>query len=263
MRARMSNFAAMSEEQVFSSASLSSMQTQSLLSPRKRHVSAHAIGGDLSPLRDDAAQKFLATLARGRFKFGSAPPARANGLAKPPLLSALMSGSTDQVRLALEADPEAAQFPFWDHGVEPPLCCAVRTDCCSDIIEMLLASGADPSSRDLRGNLPLTLLNAKMAYLENLSSSAESFAGLDSPPLAGCLADSGLPTWPLGPLMWDFEEGNLPSPTMITLPLPSVADKLRSRGLLEADYTSLTLHCSDTARAWCKYSLDIGWVFRR
>jgi len=54
----MSNFAAMSEEQVFSSASLSSMQTQSLLSPRKRHVSAHAIGGDLSPLPDDAAQSF-------------------------------------------------------------------------------------------------------------------------------------------------------------------------------------------------------------
>lgn len=231
----MSNFVAMSEEQVFAADLLSSMGTQSMLSPRKQHGSAHAMGGDLSPrLRDETSQQLLATPATSCFKFGSAPPARANGVEKPPLLRALMSRSTEEVRLALEADHKAAQYPFWDHDMELPLCCAVRNECCSDIIEMLLASGADPNLDDIRGNLPLTLLNAKIAHLENLPSLAEGFTGLESPPWAGGVADLGLPSWPLPPLTKVLEERNFPTFTMPRMPLTSVADKLRSRKLLEA-----------------------------
>eukprot|EP00930_Biecheleria_cincta_P018098 TRINITY_DN14209_c0_g1_i1.p1 TRINITY_DN14209_c0_g1~~TRINITY_DN14209_c0_g1_i1.p1 ORF type:complete len:235 (+),score=57.02 TRINITY_DN14209_c0_g1_i1:105-809(+) len=216
---------------------LAFMTTQSLLSPRKQHGLADSIGEAL-PL----SPEILATPARSCFVFGSVPPARASNLAKPPLLQALMSSSTEQVRLALEANPEAAQFPFWDHGMEPPLCCAVRNDCCSDIIEMLLTSGADVSLGDRRGNLPLTLLDAKIAHFENLSL-AYGFADIDSPPWASGLAGFGVSMWRLAPST-GFEEPDLPSLTMPTLPSPSVAlqDKMRSRTLLEAAGKKAVLH---------------------
>lgn len=198
------------------SSSFALLENQPCVSPRHDHGSA-GIREDL-PVLLGAAPQVFATPARGCFKVGSVPPAAANSLLKPPLLRALTARSTDKVRtdkvrMALEWDPEAACLPFWDHGLELPLCCAVRNDCCSDIIEMLLANGADASTADSRGDLPLTLLNHKIAHLEA------------PPPLAGIFED----------LHFEDEDdlpGFLP---MLTLPGTSAAleDKLRCRELLE------------------------------
>lgn len=64
------------------------------------------------------------------------------------------------VRLALENDPECAQFPFWEHALEPPLCAAVRLGCGPEIIELLLAHGAAVNAVDAKGRAPLDILKA-------------------------------------------------------------------------------------------------------
>lgn len=63
-----------------------------------------------------------------------------------------------QVRQALEKDPEAVRFPFWDHDVEPPLVCAVRLGCDSGVIQLLIESGADVEAADKWGQTPLVML---------------------------------------------------------------------------------------------------------
>eukprot|EP00930_Biecheleria_cincta_P032845 TRINITY_DN22760_c0_g2_i3.p1 TRINITY_DN22760_c0_g2~~TRINITY_DN22760_c0_g2_i3.p1 ORF type:complete len:205 (+),score=43.50 TRINITY_DN22760_c0_g2_i3:247-861(+) len=200
----------MAENQVITPGSLAAIVTRSLASPRQFHFSVGTSGG-LPVLLGEASHLF-ATPATGRFKPGSVPPARSKSLLKPPLLQALAERSTEKVRMALESDPESARFPFWDHDLEQPLCCAVRNDCCSDIIEMLLTSGADASTADRRGNLPLALLICKIADMEAPS------------PLAGVFEDHC------------FEGVCFPKFTMPSLPLASAAleDKLRCRELLEA-----------------------------
>eukprot|EP00930_Biecheleria_cincta_P043216 TRINITY_DN2969_c0_g2_i1.p1 TRINITY_DN2969_c0_g2~~TRINITY_DN2969_c0_g2_i1.p1 ORF type:complete len:199 (-),score=39.40 TRINITY_DN2969_c0_g2_i1:164-760(-) len=175
-----------------------------LLSPRTEH--------DMENLMLDSVQSFV-TPARSCVRFDSAGPARSKHVSKPPLLQALISRSTDQVRLALELDPEAAQFPFWDHGLETALCCAVRNKCGSGIFELLLNSGADASVADPNGNLPLTLLNAKLAQLEDFPVVQSE----DFPVWTGDLADFDLP--------------GLSSPPSHAAELE---DMLRIRNLLEA-----------------------------
>lgn len=201
----------MAEIHCILSSSSALMGIQRCVSPQQHHGPA-GVSEDLPVLLGAAPQAF-ATPARGCFKLGSIPPARASRLLKPPLLRALTTRSMDKVRMALESDPEAASLPFWEHGLELPLCCAVRNDCCSDIIEILLANGADASTADSRGNLPLTLLNSKIAHLET------------PPPLAGMFEDLRF-----------GDEDDLPSFPMLLLPGASTAleDKLRCRELLEA-----------------------------
>lgn len=76
----------------------------------------------------------------------------------PPLLKALTANSIGDVRAALKQNPTAAQEPFWDHDLEPPLCAAVRLHCSADIVKLLLDLGADPEATDVRGQGPLETL---------------------------------------------------------------------------------------------------------
>jgi len=76
----------------------------------------------------------------------------------PPLLKALTAQSISGVLAALEQNPTTAKEPFWDHDVEPPLCCAVRLQCSADIVKVLLDHGADPEAKDVRGLGPLEVL---------------------------------------------------------------------------------------------------------
>lgn len=78
----------------------------------------------------------------------------------PPLLSALQCWDVVGVRQALETDRECAQFPFWEHGLEPPLCAAVRLGCGPEIIELLVDHGAAVNSVDSKGRGPLDILRA-------------------------------------------------------------------------------------------------------
>jgi hypothetical protein len=76
------------------------------------------------------------------------------------LLSALQCCDLGGVRQALEVDPECAQFPFWEHALEPPLCAAVRLGCGPEIIELLIARGAAVNALDAKGRAPLDILKA-------------------------------------------------------------------------------------------------------
>lgn len=80
--------------------------------------------------------------------------------AVPRLLSALQCWDLGGVRQALDADPECAQFPFWEHALEPPLCAAVRLGCGPEIIELLIAHGAAVNAVDAKGRAPLDILKA-------------------------------------------------------------------------------------------------------
>jgi len=76
----------------------------------------------------------------------------------PPLLGALCMNSLERVSEVLETDPEAAAIPFWEHGVCPPLCSAVRHGCNASIVRLLLEKRADPDMANSRGQTPLSIL---------------------------------------------------------------------------------------------------------
>jgi len=91
------------------------------------------------------------------------PPPAPKAAAMPPLLRALHENSTDSVRRALEQDPDAATSLFWEHGVEPPVCAAVRLGCCPEVVGLLLEHQADVNGVDNRGRTPLAILASRAA----------------------------------------------------------------------------------------------------
>jgi len=82
----------------------------------------------------------------------------------PKLLQALRAKSLDRVKAALHQNPTEAQEPFWDHDCEPPLCAAVRLECCVGIVKLLLEHGADPEAQNVRGHTPAQLLKQTPSY---------------------------------------------------------------------------------------------------
>ena len=106
--------------------------------------------GELSALESPRTPKATTT------HHNVSPPAFAPKLRnpQPPLLRALLTKSIDEVKEALQQNPEEANEPFWDHDWEPPLCCAVRLECSASIVKLLLEYGADPQSKDVRGRDP-------------------------------------------------------------------------------------------------------------
>jgi len=79
-------------------------------------------------------------------------------LTRPQLLQALQKNSVEDVHSVLQHAPEAARELFWDHDVEPPLCCAVRLWCKPAIIKRLLEKGASPETKDMHGRTPAQIL---------------------------------------------------------------------------------------------------------
>mmetsp|Transcript_49134 Transcript_49134/g.117033 ORF Transcript_49134/g.117033 Transcript_49134/m.117033 type:complete len:245 (+) Transcript_49134:99-833(+) len=75
------------------------------------------------------------------------------------LLRALHMNSLEEVQKALANDPEAASLPFLEHEWEPPLCVAARLNCSVEIVEMLLAHGADAQATDMYGRSPAKMLS--------------------------------------------------------------------------------------------------------
>lgn len=117
------------------------------------------------------------------------PPAKPGaGPPHPLLLQALIRRSPEEVREALESEPDAARFPFWEHGAEPPLCAAVRLRCPAPIVQLLLEHGADASAADLRGQSPLSLAKRASLRDESVEELLEEAGGKASGPQA-CGAD--------------------------------------------------------------------------
>lgn len=76
----------------------------------------------------------------------------------PPLLEALQVNSIAMVRDVIANDADAALFPFWDHNMEPPLCCATRLSCDAPIISNLLESRADVNATNVDGMTALDIV---------------------------------------------------------------------------------------------------------
>ena len=76
-----------------------------------------------------------------------------------PLLLALERNCLKQVRLAIEADPEAAKQPFWDSRFEWPLCAAIRLRCSVEVVRLLIENGAEVGVASVGGQSPLQLLS--------------------------------------------------------------------------------------------------------
>eukprot|EP00927_Polykrikos_kofoidii_P034959 TRINITY_DN29545_c0_g1_i1.p1 TRINITY_DN29545_c0_g1~~TRINITY_DN29545_c0_g1_i1.p1 ORF type:complete len:400 (-),score=81.02 TRINITY_DN29545_c0_g1_i1:146-1345(-) len=76
----------------------------------------------------------------------------------PPMLTALQVNSVVMVRDVIADDAEAALTPFWDHNIEPPLCCAVRLGCDAPIISHLLVSRADVNATNAEGITALDIV---------------------------------------------------------------------------------------------------------
>jgi len=70
-----------------------------------------------------------------------------------------MQGSLEKIQLALEAEPEAAQMPFFEPSFDQPLCFAAREGHLSlSSLDLLLQHGASPNATDTYGWTPLMLL---------------------------------------------------------------------------------------------------------
>jgi len=72
------------------------------------------------------------------------------------------------VKQVLEADPSAAQEPFWEHDCEPPLCYAARLGCSLPIFALILDHGADVGAVDRRGRTPLAILSTEPCVVDAL-----------------------------------------------------------------------------------------------
>jgi len=83
-------------------------------------------------------------------------------------MNALARNSLEEVKQVLEADPSAAQEPFWDHYWEPPLCCAARHGCSPPIFALILQHGADIGAVDRHGRTPLGILSTEPRVVDPL-----------------------------------------------------------------------------------------------
>jgi hypothetical protein len=98
----------------------------------------------------------------------------------PPLLAALHAQNSAQcvesVKRILHEDFEAARFPFWEHDVDPPLCCAIRLGCDAEVVRLLLDNGADVHSTDKEGHTPLSMLRMRRRNRMKFALTIEFFS---------------------------------------------------------------------------------------
>jgi len=99
-----------------------------------------------------------ATPRKAQAARSDSPPGAPRENPLPPLLGALCMDSLEKVSEILQADPEAAAMPFWEHDVVPPLCSAVRHGCNASIVRLLMEKRADPDMPNSRGQTPLSIL---------------------------------------------------------------------------------------------------------
>jgi len=131
------------------------------------------------PLLPEASKAVTDPVSPDPHRISAAPPPlqQKSKTPKPPLLLALEAKEAGKVLAALRESPESAKELFWDHGVEPPLCCAVRLQCSANILKLLLAFGADPEDADVRGRMPFQILG-KPSLLQMYSQTLPAMPNL-------------------------------------------------------------------------------------
>jgi len=77
------------------------------------------------------------------------------------LLGAIKLGSTEKIVSYLDDDPDAAWMPMLDFGAETPICAAVRLGCPTQVIDLLMARGGDPTMVDKFGKNALEILASR------------------------------------------------------------------------------------------------------
>lgn len=82
------------------------------------------------------------------------------------LTQALQSKSAESVRQALLEDPCALTRSSTVDSGEPALCAAVRFECSSEIVELLLSFGADVHEANSNGQTPLRILRSRLKLLK-------------------------------------------------------------------------------------------------
>jgi len=98
----------------------------------------------------------------GTIRHLDSPPDVPNiSTAKRGLLGAIACGSIKDIASFLDDDPDAAWMPMFDHNVEPPICAAVRLGCNTQIFDLLIARGADPTIVNKFGKNALEILASR------------------------------------------------------------------------------------------------------
>jgi len=130
---------------------------------------------------------------------------------RPPMLQALQSKSVERVNAVLLENSEASQEPFWDHDVEPPLCCAMRLQCNTAILQLLLDSGASPETKDARGRTPAQIAWQRQPWEMEAPMSYDFTRAYVGPGLPHFLpqAFDGLPTYGTACESWRQEVAHL------------------------------------------------------
>ncbi|CAK0848004.1 unnamed protein product [Prorocentrum cordatum] len=122
---------------------------------------SHAEARPSGPGVSQAARTTPPSTPRARPRVPSSPPPLRREDEEPPLLLGLKQNCSKQVRLVLEADPEAAQLPFLQPRFEWPLCAAIRLGCSKDIVRLLTENGAKVDVENVDGQSPLQLLSSR------------------------------------------------------------------------------------------------------
>ncbi|CAK0808836.1 unnamed protein product [Prorocentrum cordatum] len=135
------------------------------------------------PRAGQAAQATPPSTPRARPRVPTTPPPLRGVNQESLLLRSLEQNCWTQVRLVLEADPEAARVPILQPCFEWPLCAAIRLGCSEDIVRLLTENGAKADVTNVQGVSPLQLL----------SSRAES--GVGSAPPFDLRGIPGLAAW--------------------------------------------------------------------
>lgn len=122
---------------------------------------------------------------------------------QPPLRKALLAQNLRELTRVLADDPSAAEYPFLDHNMEPPLVLAIRTGCDVEIVALLLKHGASFAALDVEGRTALAALSSKPRRAPNTGSlwnwnafpqleiPANGYEETQSMKIAACLMNSG------------------------------------------------------------------------
>lgn len=173
------------------------------------------------------------------------PPSPPRRRTKPPLLKAIERGSIAQVRAVLDPNDRDARIRLLAaDGVEPALCCALRTGQGEKMVRALLQYGADASELVIQGRCAshdgrsaLGLLCGAQSCQVDSEESKGKFAALEGVGVMGLSPPSFYCEDHLSFLLAGLDSISLEVPDPVSSLLPDIdflAPRAASKGLTEA-----------------------------